>query len=266
MTLENSNKGIPKIIWQTYKTDYKDLPEKAKNCSDTWKNLNPDYQYMYMNDEEVFNFTEEVYGKKMLNLMKSFKVPVMISDLWRVLVIYHFGGIYSDIDTRLTEPLDDWLDRDKKFITAIENGLHYTQWSFMAEPKSPIVKSILDTIIERCGKIDYNMPDFVHYHTANDAFTEGIRRYLDLPRLSHDCEDIKTKNNCFHGLLQKEALSYTENKNIVEKGFFCFSGKEWDTFRGGKIVHEFGSYYWKNDGDYQSWILNPIAEKSRNVL
>lgn len=256
---------IPKVIWQTYKTTYDELPEIAKVHAEEWQRLNPDYQYNYLSDDDVCAFTEKYYGKKMLKLLQSFKVPVMKADLWRILVIYEKGGIYSDIDTAPTVSLDSWIDTSRSMIVAIENGIHYTQWSFMAEPKNPIIKSILDVIVERCQNIDYNKKDLVHYYTANDAFAEGIRKYFNLPSLKHECRDMNLKKNCNCGYLQKEALTYKNNKKMIKERFYCFSGDEWATFTTGKIVHYFGSFFWKDEGlDYQSWLNNPIAEKSRN--
>lgn len=254
---------IPKIIWQTYKTEYKDLPNKALINSKKWKDLHPSYEYRYMSDSDIYDFVDKYYGKEMLRLIKSFKIPVMMADLWRVLVIYEFGGIYADIDTYPTEPLENKIDFSKNMVIGIENGLHYSQWAFMAEPKSPIIKSIIDVIVERCKNIDYNKKEFVHYHTANDAFSEGIRRYFNLPSLNHECADMATKKNCYHNLLHKEALTYSSNKKIEESGFFCFSGEDWDMFREKLIKHEFGSYYWIGE-NYQSWLDNDLVKKSRD--
>jgi mannosyltransferase OCH1-like enzyme len=254
--------AIPKIIFQTYKKRYTSLPEKAKQCAKKWQELNPTYEYRYFSDIDVYRFVEQYYGLDMLKLMKSFKVPVMKSDLWRILVIYEFGGIYSDIDTEPVEPLDNWIDLSKNFIVGIENGLHYTQWTFMAKRKSPIVKSILDVILERCENIDYSKKDFVHYYTANDAFTEGIRRYFDLPNLQHECHTMKTTFNCECKFLQDEAKKYYKNKKMIKEGFFCFSGKDWDAFRTKKIHHYFGSNFWQGS-NYQSWLQNPLAMESR---
>lgn len=265
---------IPKIIWQTYKTDYKNLPQKAKECSDSWKNLNPEYEYRYLNDNEIYEFTEKYYGKEMLELMQSFKVPVMKADLWRILVIYEFGGVYADIDTRIFIPLDSLIINDgihregieinimnNDFIIAIENGLHYAQWVYMAKAKSPIIKSILDIILERCKNIDYQMTEFVHYYTGPDAFTEGIRRYFDLPSLKHECISMIEKNNCLCELLQNESLNYNLNEKMKNEKFFCYSGNEWDSFKKKIIEHSFGSYHWREDSDYQSWIKHPLVNR-----
>lgn len=254
---------IPKIIWQTYKTKYDELPYDAKICSETWKKLNPEYEYRYMSDDEIYNFVKDKYGEKMLNLMKSFKVNVMKADLWRYLIIYEYGGLYTDIDTICQVPINKWLNADNnKMVVAPENDLHYAQWTFAAEPKSPIVKNIIDLVVSRCKNIDYDKPSFVHYYTANDVFTEGIRSFFNLPNINHECETMTNSHNCWCGYLRNEAMNYKNNKKMIENRFYCYNGDMWNIFRDGAVKHVFGSQNWKN-GQYEQWVLNPLAAKSR---
>lgn len=258
---------IPKIIWQTYKTSYENMPEYAKDATKTWQDMNPDYEYRYMSDDQVYDFVLDNFGQDMLDLIKSFKVPVMRADLWRYLIIYVYGGIYADLDTLSQAPIEDWIPDDASMVIAPENDLHYVQWCFAATPKHPAIKSVINLVLERCSEeIDYTMPSFVHYYTANDVFTEGIRRHYDLPDLKHDCVDMNTHFNCWCGYLREEALTYKNNKKMMEDKIFCHSGEDWDMLREKKAVHHlFGSQNWK-DGTYQRWVKNPLAAKSRGYF
>lgn len=255
---------IPKIIWQTYKTDYEDLPSYAKEATKTWKKLNPDYEYRYFNDRDIYKFIKYNYGDEMIKLFESFKVPVMKADLWRYLVTYKYGGIYCDIDTLCLDPIDKWINSESKMVVAPENGLHYVQWIFAVEPNSPIIKEVIDLLVDRCQNIDYDMPAFVHHYTGPGLFTDGIRKFFDLPDLNHDCESMKKHFNCYCELLQKEALGYASNKKLQDAGFFCYSGKHWRMFRDISVKHIFGSEQW-NDGQYSQWTKNPLAKKSRQI-
>lgn len=254
---------IPKIIWQTYKTSkFDNLPQNALLKSITWKNLNPDFEHKYFNDDDIYNFVKEEYGQEMLDLMNSFKVPVMKADLWRYLVIYKYGGVYADIDTECKKPLNEWFDLDKNMIVAPENGLHYVQYFFAAEAKSPVIKSVIDILVKRCSKINYDMPHFVHHYTGPGVFTDGIRSYFNLKSISHNCSQLQLHNNCFHRYLQNEAKLYKSNAKMTKEKFFCYSGDDEDMFKEGNVRHYFGSHYWKDEG-YQSWIEDPLAKKSR---
>lgn len=254
---------IPKIIWQTYKTKFEDLPFNPAVEAKKWKEMNPDYEYKYFDDDDVYNFIEQEYGVEMLDIVKSFKVPVMMADLWRYLVIYKYGGVYADIDTECKKPLSEWLNTDLNMIIAPENGIHYVQYFFAAEKESPVIKSVIDLIVQRCKNVDYEMKEFVHYHTGPAAFTDGIRAYFNLRSLNHRCKYIHSNNhNCFHKFLTREATLYKQNIKMVNEKFFCYSGEDQDMFKHGNVRHHFGSHYWK-DTDYQSWVEDPIAKKSR---
>lgn len=256
--------NIPKIIWQTYKTKEKDLPTFAKEAANTWKDLNPEYDYRYFSDIDIKKFIIDNYDSEILELFNSFKVPVMKADLWRYLVIYKMGGVYCDIDTLCKNPIRNWIPHNATMVVAPENGLHYAQWVFAASPENPVLKNVIDVIVERCKTIDYSKKHFVHYYTGPDAFTTGIRDYFNLPDLSHECRDMQQEFNCYCGLLQNEAKDYVYNNDISDSGFFCYGGRFWDIFRETSVKHLFGSMSWAN-GEYQQWVENPLAKKSRTV-
>jgi mannosyltransferase OCH1-like enzyme len=45
-------KDVPKIIWQTHESKYNDLLPFQKDITNTWKNLNPGWEYRYINAEQ----------------------------------------------------------------------------------------------------------------------------------------------------------------------------------------------------------------------
>ena len=68
---------IPKIIWQTYETPYKDLPKYIIEYSNSWIEKNPDWEYRYMSATEREQFVEEHFGKEWLKIYKSYPYNVM---------------------------------------------------------------------------------------------------------------------------------------------------------------------------------------------
>ena len=49
-------KMIPKIIWQTYECPYDELPQYAKDCTKTWIDKNPTWEYRYVDAQEREKF------------------------------------------------------------------------------------------------------------------------------------------------------------------------------------------------------------------
>lgn len=250
---------IPKIIWQTYKDPYDSLQPYMHDAINTWKNLNPEYEYRYMDDAEASVFILKYYGQDMLNLFNSFPVGVMRGDLWRYLIIHTFGGVYADLDTICHKPISTWMKDDYDMIVCPEHDLHYCQWAFAASPGNEVIKSVIDLIIERSKNIDYTKPHFVHYYTGPGVWSAGIRMGLGLPDEQHKCDGQPSDERCEHRDLILRSVS--ENELTKDKKFFCYGGENWRIFHIDAIQHIYGSQNW-NEG-YVKWIEDPLAKGSR---
>lgn len=220
---------IPKIIWQTYKDSYENLNEDIKNCIKTWTELNPTYTHAYMNDEDCNAFILKHFGPEIYNLYSSFPLSVMRADFWRYCVLYIFGGVYADVDTVCTIPIDMWLKDDKDFICSLENDVHFCNWTFASTPHHPILRNLIKEIIKRNLRPNYNDIHFVHYLTGPAVFTDVILSSLNL--------DMNTN-----------LLQYKFSENIP---FFCYNDNYSNLFIKGAVLHLFGSKNWKEN--YNSW-------------
>jgi hypothetical protein len=101
-------KDVPKIIWQTHNYLYEELPEHLKQVTQTWINLNPTWEYRYVNhiDRAEFVKTED----PVLYTHYERLAPITQADIWRYLVTYKYGGAYADMDSVCKVPLDYMLD------------------------------------------------------------------------------------------------------------------------------------------------------------
>lgn len=238
---------IPKKIWQTYKDPYESLPDYIKETTETWKNLNPDYEYEYMDDTQARKFIKKWYGNEMVGLFDSVPVGVMRGDMWRYLIIYAYGGVYTDLDTKCLKPIDSWIKMDKKFITCPEHDIHLCQWTFAAVPSHPSIKSVIDLMVERLSNNpDWTRPHFVHHYTGPGVWTDGILSSLM----------VKKENSIID-----ESIEWNELKVPKELGFYCYGGEDWRIFHLDASQHLYGSQNWHYG--YEQWINNPLSENSR---
>jgi inositol phosphorylceramide mannosyltransferase catalytic subunit len=115
---------IPKLIHQTYKTV--DIPEGWQAAQKSVIDLHPDYEYVLWTDEMAHDFIKENYTW-FLPTFEGYPYPIMRADAIRYFVLYHYGGIYIDLDNGCTEKLDPlltvpaWLRRTHP--TGISNDL-----------------------------------------------------------------------------------------------------------------------------------------------
>jgi mannosyltransferase OCH1-like enzyme len=98
---------VPKIIWQTHNYEFEKLPDHLKMVIKTWTNLNPGWEHKYMDH----NQRDEVI-KKYPKLYEFYigNSPVRQADIWRYVITYENGGVYSDMDSVCIKPLDYLLD------------------------------------------------------------------------------------------------------------------------------------------------------------
>ena len=98
---------IPKIIFQTHKK--KELiPEYyIKNL----KNLNKDWGYRFFDNQDAKKFLREEFGKEFEDKFDYFKTGPHKADLWRLCVLYKYGGCYLDADIEMLVPFGDIIDK-----------------------------------------------------------------------------------------------------------------------------------------------------------
>lgn len=166
---------IPKIIWQTYKDPFNQLPQHAKDCAQTWKDLNPEYKYMYMDDNEAKSFILHEFGEDWLSIFNNYPIGVMRGDLWRYMIINKYGGVYADLDTVCNKPISSWIKKDYDLIVSDDEDLPtYTQFAFAGSPNNKITEIVLELIKQASQKINIEDKQMVHYTTGVDIWTKAI--------------------------------------------------------------------------------------------
>lgn len=219
---------IPKIIWQTYKDSFEDLPSYAKKTAQTWKDLNPEYRYIYMNDKDIERFVLKYYGIDWYNIITKCPIGVMKSDIWRYLVIYKYGGFYIDLDTICTKPLKEWVNNNKSLIICVDDDqLTYGQYAFAASPSNGALKKVIDNVKNNLTNPDYTNRHFVHLLTGVHVFTDSIKEYFKISNI-YDFNDSKTANI-------ENALLY-EDFNLFHEGGFMKHIAAHNNWNDGKYV------------------------------
>jgi len=238
---------IPRIIWQTYKDPYDVLPDYIKETTETWKSLNPEYKYVYMDDTQAAEFVLKEFGEEWHNIFITAPIGVMRGDIWRYMVIYKYGGIYADLDCICLKPIDTWINDEYSLIVCPEHEIDFCQWLFAATPGNQIIKNVLDLIKEAFKDPDYSNPHFVHAMTGPTIWTAGITKSLTFSKKYDLIKDYEEYNN-----LEK-------SKDLK---FFCYGGENWRLFHHIAARNIYGSQNW-TDG-YVQWIAE-VHKKIENT-
>lgn len=240
-TRDGFERFIPLHIWQTYRTHQ--LPNDAQECQKTWTSQSK-YTYTLMDDAEIDAFMTQHFDARTVRAFRQFPLGVMRADMWRYCVLFVHGGIYADVDAKAIRPIAQWgLRPDDQMVIALENDLHFCQWTIASAPRHPILKKVIDLIVAEMEEgIDYTNEHFVHQHTGPGIWTRAVHLSLGFP--------IEQKARFTHKLAQDRAYQARFQKlglRIEDRPFF-FSVN---------VRNYFGSTQFK-DG-YHSW----IAERDR---
>ena len=108
---------IPKRIVQTWET--KDISPEFQVIIDTWKNLNPGYEYYLFDKDERYAFIQKHFNSIVLEAYDLLNPGSAKADFFKYCYLYIEGGVVTDLDTLCLGKLDDFV-RDFEFMTSID--------------------------------------------------------------------------------------------------------------------------------------------------
>jgi mannosyltransferase OCH1-like enzyme len=138
---------IPKIFHQTWYTSspHAELAERIEQT----KIQNPDWEYKLWSDDDIINWLTEKGFIEELNYFNSIAIGPAKADLFRMLILYHEGGFYMDLDNILVEPINEWLHPDAECVVGM-NGLQRVDFNLCgAVPQNIYVENTLISIMRK---------------------------------------------------------------------------------------------------------------------
>lgn len=241
-SLQSATQKIPKLIWQTSKSN---PPQQAYPLIKSWIDLNPEYEWLFMDDDRCSKFIEDNFSTEFHTMYKSLPYGVMRADVWRVAVVYVYGGIYVDTDCRCITPISTWLNPTDELIVGVEvEGGDLLNFAFASTPKNPALLSVLNRFYEL-----YNSPNFMSKDSSSPiqnfgqyGFSDGILRHFSM-------------NNRESMNLGGATNYYNENKLVKDSNtkFILQQEKRFTNhiYKSSYIFHEVASFKWRSG--YSSW-------------
>ena len=98
---------IPRIIHQIYE-DMSGPTPLLRGISQSWKELNPDWEYRFWNKKDIDAFLG-MYYPDLIPIYQAFPYDVQRWDAVRYLILYKIGGLYVDMDYECTENISPLL-------------------------------------------------------------------------------------------------------------------------------------------------------------
>lgn len=153
---------IPKNIIQLYlgadTSDYRYLEHLHRG----WELAYPDWNHIFLKNKDVEKHIQE-YSEDAFDLYNNIGVLSYRADFARLILLYKFGGVYIDLDTRPNLPLDQYVVlgsdtvwgmlmtiNDKSGVDGQEGdrGVTTSNCLAVAETGSDFIKEMIDSIIK----------------------------------------------------------------------------------------------------------------------
>lgn len=151
----------------------KKLPLLSERCLESWDYYCPGYKIVLWDNRSINDIRSKYLEKAIKDKMWAFA-----TDYLRVYALYHYGGIYLDVDMEVIRRLD--ILQEKEFegysLVFCEESEGIISAGFMAaEPNHFFLKKVLDYYESTLNKGVYlNIPKVLTniYYSSNKLFTE----------------------------------------------------------------------------------------------
>ena len=169
--ITNNITKIPRIIYQSWYTT--DLHPFVQLQIDRMMEKNPTYTHVLFTDQDMETFITENFNSQIVECYHRLNIIVAKVDFWRYLILYHYGGVYVDMDSTIIGSLDNLIHEDDDAIISKENNPYfYVQWGLIFQKNHPILKHTIELLIHN---ITYNLyPNDIHKMTGPSVFTEAV--------------------------------------------------------------------------------------------
>lgn len=193
---------IPRTVWITNFTNQVSLPIYINFLFNRLMAYN--YEFRSAGSEEAkIEYVNKNDSPEVIDAFNRLNDGAARADLWRLLVLEGFGGVYLDIDAHLVWPLSRIIkDHQSELFVLMKH--EYTNYFIAVERSHPVIKKCIDIVIENInrGKINeqgvYGLTgptalnaaikdntiesQFYRFVAVQGSFTNEHFQYVDKPR------------------------------------------------------------------------------------
>lgn len=144
--------SIPKVFHYTWKSE--DLPSFYRECKETIEQQHPSppWTHRLWTDDEIDEFVSARFAERKEQFYAMPQV-IMRVDVFRYMLLYEEGGVYSDLDVIMYRPIDE-LIADCRLLLPLQNdrdGMHnqLCQHFLASVPRHPFWRDLIDHILDR---------------------------------------------------------------------------------------------------------------------
>ncbi|WP_187381909.1 glycosyltransferase family 32 protein [Vibrio mimicus] len=194
-----ANATIPRTIWQTNFTDQASLPVYLNYLFNRLMSLSCDYRYV--STEARGEFLKEHASPEVYDAYSRLTNGAAQADLWRLVVLNTYGGVYMDIDATLVWPLDKLLGDSQELYIRIKNNTEITNYFIATAPNNPDLQATIEQVVYN---VNHYEPSMGVYHSTGPTVLNNI---LSAKAVIHTQD---RKYVCIQGTFTNEYFQYID--------------------------------------------------------
>jgi hypothetical protein len=242
---------IPRIIHQTWKDNL--LPPIISNIRSENISLlrSKGYEFKFWTDDDILELIK-IHYPEFYNIYRLTKTGVQRGDISRIILIYHFGGIYIDLDVLILRDFDELIDMysDLFYITYEPYGQTLTLYNsdkyicnafFAANKNNRFLYILLRCIPEKINKYGVNI--FQRFDVFGGSF------------IKHIIEKEDNKKEYINDICVMDDRELIFPINDLKFDGLSFTNHDWTcVLKGEYPINTIMVHYWIH-GDFESKIL-----------
>ena len=155
LTALTNPKQIPRLVFRKAETNYTSLPEAFKEIMRNTTRLNPKYSQFYFSSLDTALFIQQ-YFPQYWSDYKTVVPGAFRADIFRLLVLYQFGGIYVDMSMIFKRPIDEVVTATDEFVSIKNHDNWGMQNSFIScYPKHPLMLRMIEHVMKNFHEQNY---------------------------------------------------------------------------------------------------------------
>ena len=178
---------IPRIIHVTAKS--RCVTPRVAQVLDTWKTYS-DHQFYFHNDAALHRLIFEKEWPEFPQLRIALDCSnsmVEQADLWRALVLWEYGGIYTDIDnTPKNFNVSSTLKTDDEAYFEVEQGRWLSQYFFAAEPRHPLMYLLIMQVWGRLFTLPNVHDQYAPFISGPGALKNAMKHFMGTHQMAVD--------------------------------------------------------------------------------
>lgn len=188
---------IPRIVWQTNYSRSVSLAVYVNRLVN--RLMAPTHTFRLLVDDDIEAFVRENFPTDIHDAYMRLQIGAAKADLWRLLVLKKFGGVYIDIDASLVWPLESIIGPDDDEVFLMDGGMVLTNYFVATEPNSTHIDRLIERVVTN---IETGTVNSVFHLTGPIVFREVLDG-ANVKRLRH-------RTVCHQGNFTNEFFQYID--------------------------------------------------------